>query len=127
MSRIAAPPVYKITIAQLLILLVASLLLCALDVVAAYSLVLGGLVAVLPQAYFAARVFRHRGAQSANAIAKSSYSGEVGKYILSAVGFALIFSLVKTINAGVVFGGFCTMLVIQIIGAWVFVRPQSPS
>lgn len=115
---------YKITIAQLLILLVASLLLGTLDVIAAYSLALGGLVAVLPQAYFAVRVFRHRGAKSANAIAKSSYRGEIGKYLLSATGFALIFSLVEAVHALAVFVGFCAMLVIQTIGAWLLLTAK---
>jgi len=109
--------VYKITIVQLLILLAASLLLSALDLVVAYSLVLGGLVAVMPQAYFAVRVFRHRGAKSANAIAKSSYRGEIGKYVLSTAGFALIFALIEPVNALAVFVGFFAMLAIQIIGA----------
>jgi ATP synthase protein I len=124
LSRIAAPQVYKITIVQLLILLAASLLLSALDLVVAYSLVLGGLVAVMPQAYFAVRVFRHRGAKSANAIAKSSYRGEIGKYVLSTAGFALIFALIEPVNALAVFVGFFAMLVIQIIGAWLLLTPR---
>ena len=116
LSKIPGPPVHKIAIAQLLILLAASVAFCALDEVAAYSLAFGGLVAVLPQAYFAARVFSWRGASLANA--KSIFRGEMGKYILSAAGFALIFALVEPIYAPAVFFGFCVMVVIQTIGAW---------
>jgi ATP synthase protein I len=117
-ARIGSPPVHRIMAAQLLILLIATLLLIIIDKVVAYSAGLGGLIAILPHTYFAISVFRHRGAKSASAIAKSSYRGEVGKYVLTCIGFALLFSFVKPVIGLAVFGGFCAMLVIQITGAW---------
>ena len=123
-AQIASPPVYKISVLQLLILILATAVLSYVDWVMAYSAGLGGLAAILPQAYFAVSVFRYRGARSASAIAKSSYRGEVGKYVLTAIGFALIFSLVRPVHGFAVFAGFCAMIVIQWIGAWLFLKSR---
>ena len=90
-AEILRPPVYRITLAQLVILVVLCLFLLASDKVRAYSVLSGGLIAILPQAYFAALAFRWRGARSARAIARSSYAGQVGKFLLSVAGFAAVF------------------------------------
>lgn len=121
-AEIKRPPVYRISTFQLLILLGVSLILLALRIEWAYSVLCGGLIAVLPQAYFAARTFRWRGAQSAQAIARSSYGGVVGKFIFSAAGFALVFALLRPINGLAVFAAYITMLLIQIIGSWLLLR-----
>lgn len=121
-AEIKRPPVYRISIIQLLILLVVSAVLLAYRIEWAYSVLCGGLIAVLPQAYFAARTFRWRGAQSAQSIAKSSYSGVVGKFVFSAAGFALVFALLRPISGLAVFTAYIAMLVIQIIGSWLLLR-----
>ena len=77
-AEIARPPVYRIPVIQLAVLVPSCILLLAIDRVWAWSVLSGGLIAVLPQAYFAIRVFRWRGAQSARAVANSSYVGLVG-------------------------------------------------
>jgi len=117
-AEIERPPVYRITVIQLAVLVSSCILLLAIDRVWAWSALSGGLIAVLPQAYFAARVFRWRGAQSARAAANSSYAGVVGKFIFSAAGFAAVFALVRPIDGLAVFAGFLIMLTIQIIGSW---------
>ncbi|GAB5453056.1 MAG: hypothetical protein Hals2KO_33840 [Halioglobus sp.] len=121
-ANIARPPVHRITLVQLAVLLPLCLLVALADEVRAYSLAAGGLVAVLPQAWFAARAFQRRGASAAQAIARNSYIGEVGKFLLSAVGFALVFAMVRPINGLAVFAGFLAMLVIQILGSWWLLR-----
>ena len=87
---IGRPPIAKVTLMQVAILALASSGMYFVDPVLSYSLLLGGLVAVVPQAYFAVKVFRYSGARSARQIARSSYVGEVGKFALSVVGFGLI-------------------------------------
>ena len=64
-AEIARPPVHRITLAQLGLLVLLSLLLLAWDRVVAYSVFSGGLIAVVPQAYFATLAFRWRGARAA--------------------------------------------------------------
>ena len=92
------------------------------DQMLAYSAVLGGLTAILPQAYFASRVFRHRGASAAKQMAQSSYAGEVGKFLLTVAGFAVIFAGVRPLEAWMVFAAYGLMLVIQVTGSWLLLR-----
>jgi len=117
-AEIARPPVHRITLAQLAILVPLCLVILALDDVRAYSVLSGGMIAILPQAYFAALAFRWRGARSARAIARSGYAGEVGKFFLSVAGFAAVFAVVRPIDGLAVFAGYLVMLTIQIFGSW---------
>jgi len=117
-AEIARPPVHRITLAQLAILVPLCLVILALDKVRAYSVLSGGMIAILPQAYFAALAFRWRGARSARAIARSGYAGEVGKFFLSFAGFAAVFAVVRPIDGLAVFAGYLAMLTIQIFGSW---------
>ena len=120
--EILRPPVYRITLAQFATLVLLCLVLLASDKVRAYSVFSGGMIAILPQAYFAALAFRWRGARSARAIARSSYVGQVGKFLLSVAGFAAVFVALRPINAPAVFAGYLLMLVIQITGSWLLLR-----
>lgn len=117
-AEIARPPVHRITLAQLATLLIVCLALLAYDRTVAGSVAAGGLVAIIPQAYFAMLAFRWRGARSARAIARSSYAGETGKFLLSVAGFAVVFATVRPISGLAVFAGYLVMLAIQIIGSW---------
>ncbi|QFU77675.1 F0F1 ATP synthase subunit I [Halioglobus maricola] len=117
-AEIARPPVHRITLTQLAVLLFGCLALLAYDEVVAWSVAAGGLVAIVPQAYFAHLAFRWRGAKSARAIAQSSYAGEIGKFLLSVAGFAVVFAAIRPINGLAVFAGYLAMLTIQIIGSW---------
>ncbi len=117
-AEIARPPVHRITLAQLALLVSLCLGLLAFDRVLAYSVLSGGLIAIVPQAYFAVLAFRWRGAQSASAIARSSYAGVMGKFLLSIAGFAFVFAVVRPLDSPAVFMGYLAMLVTQITGSW---------
>jgi ATP synthase protein I len=117
-AEIARPPVHRITLVQLALISSLSLCLLAFDRVLAYSLLSGGLIAIVPQAYFAVLAFRRRGARSAKAIARSSYAGELGKFLLSIAAFALVFAVLRPVDAPAVFVGYLAMLFIQITGSW---------
>lgn len=119
---IARPPVHRIALAQLVVLGPMCLLLLAFDRVCAYSALSGGMIAILPQAYFAFVAFRRRGAKSARAIARASYAGEVGKFLLSVTGFAVVFATLRPIDGLAVFAGYLAMLVVQIMGSWLLLR-----
>jgi ATP synthase protein I len=73
--------------------------------VAAMSLFIGGMVAVVPNAFLAARLF---GPASTNAAAlmRSAWIGEIGKLALTAVLFGAIFALLRPVSAPAVFAGF---------------------
>lgn len=123
-AEIKRPPIHRVSLTQVAVLALMCLLLAIDDLVRAYSLLSGGLIAILPQAYFAARVFRRTGAQSAQAIARASYSGEVGKFALTAAGFAVVFAAVSPIEGLTVFIGYLIMLAIQITGSWLLLTHQ---
>jgi ATP synthase protein I len=121
-AEISRPPAHRVTLAQLLVLLLMWLGLVSWDANVAHSALLGGLVAVIPQAWFAHRVFRRQGARAAEQIARASYAAEVGKFFMAVAGFALVFALVRPIIGGAVFAAYGVMLVIQVIGAWYLLR-----
>ncbi len=121
-AEIARPPVHRITLAQLALLVTICLITAVFDKVIAYSMLSGGLIAIVPQAWFATIAFRRRGARSARAIARSSYAGEVGKFLLSVAGFAAVFAAVRPIDGLAVFAGYLAMLAIQITGSWLLLR-----
>lgn len=100
-------PVFPVLVVQLLVLLLLALALWQWQgAVAGYSGLCGGLIALLPNMYFAHKAFRFTGARAAQAIVRSFYAGEAGKLILTAVLFALTFAGVKPLNALAVFGVF---------------------
>ncbi len=121
-ARISRPPAHRITVVQLAVLLAAWVGLASWDKVVAHSFALGGLVAVIPHAWFALGVFRWRGSGFAQRAAYAGFVAEIGKFALSVVGFALVFALVRPIAGGAVFAGFGAMLVLQVAGAWWLLR-----
>jgi ATP synthase protein I len=99
--------VFPILLAQLVVLLGTALALWQWQgVVAGYSGLCGGLIAWLPNVYFAHKAFRYSGARAAQAIVRSFYAGEAGKLIFTAVLFALTFAGVKPLAPLAVFGVF---------------------
>ena len=91
----------------------------------AYSVLLGGAIAVVPQAWFSYRVFHKRGARSARQIANASYAAEVGKFVLAIAGFGMVFAFIRPLVAWAVFAAYGVMLVIQLTGAWYLLRTAS--
>ena len=122
-AQIARPPVHRITLAQCALLLLFGMgVWLLLGKVSAISVLCGGLIAILPQAYFAVLAFRWRGAKVAQQIARSSYAGEIGKFFLSVAGFALVFALVRPIEGATVFIAYIAMVLVQITGSWLLLR-----
>ncbi|HLF12429.1 MAG TPA: ATP synthase subunit I [Gammaproteobacteria bacterium] len=73
--------------------------------VVAASALLGGFVAVVPNGFLAARLLAPR-ADSARALMRSAWLGEIGKILLTALLFGVIFGVVRPISPLAVFGGF---------------------
>ncbi|GAB3043430.1 hypothetical protein GCM10026915_01590 [Simiduia litorea] len=79
----------------------------------AMSCLLGGMVAIIPHAYFAGLAWRYTGARSASRMIKSIYRGESGKFILTLVGFGLIFVSPLPVQPVVLFASYAVLLVLQ--------------
>lgn len=73
--------------------------------VAGFSVLLGGMAAVVPNAFLAARLLGPRG-ESARALMRSAWLGEIGKLLLTAVMFGVIFAWVRPLTVPAVFAGF---------------------
>lgn len=100
------PPLIKIYALQTLVLLLVSAVVFPIDRVASYSLLLGGMISVVPNAYFARQVFKYTGALRAREVERGFYKGEAGKFVAVMCFFAIAFALVKPLNALVLLGGF---------------------
>ncbi len=88
--------------------------------------ILGGLAAVVPQAFFAWQVFRGCDVRPVRRIVARGYAGEIGKFLLAALAFALIFAKARPLAPGAVFAGYGAMLMVQLTGAWLLLRQPAP-
>jgi ATP synthase protein I len=74
--------------------------------VAGMSALLGGMVAVVPNAFLAARLLKPSRDQSARAMMGAAWLGELGKLLLTALLFGVIFGFVRPLAPLAVFAGF---------------------
>ena len=72
----------------------------------AYSVAVGGLVAVIPQSLFGFWLFRQRGARNARAIAKNLFVGEGLKLSMTAALFTLVWLNSDPLETTAVLAGF---------------------
>jgi len=119
-DRSGPPPVHSITLTQLLILFpLLTTVAWFFDRSSAMSFAAGAAVCVLPQSWFAMLVFGMWRRRSLKGAAHGAYAAHAGKFLLSAVGFALVFALMTPVNAPAVFAGFGVMWALQSAGsAW---------
>lgn len=114
-------PFYKLsTFRALVIQLVVVTLLAVvctvtLGVIAAYSVLVGGMIALAANAYFTYKAFALYGARSATAIVQSFWAGQVGKMVITAVLFALVFIAVKPINVALLFIGYILIQLTSVV------------
>lgn len=74
--------------------------------VAGMSAMLGGVTAVVPNGFLAARLLQPSRDESAKAMMRSAWLGEIGKLLLTALLFGVIFGFVRPIQPLAVFAGF---------------------
>jgi ATP synthase protein I len=112
-ATIKAPPVGRIAITQLIVLLVAVVAITPVDVTAAYSILIGGVIQIGPHAYFTRQAFRYLGARQAPEILRAIKKGETGKLLLTVVMFALVFSFIKPLHLPGLFLSYGVMIIVQ--------------
>jgi len=93
--------------------LVSALVFLGFGRVEAYSVLLGGLLCIIPNIFFSWRVFRDLGSLNPAKAARSLYAGEAGKFLLVVSGFALVFVMVKPLQPGLFFLAFIATLLIN--------------
>ncbi len=115
MASIKRPPVFRVTLIQCAVLMCLSLGLYIWKPSIAIAVGTGGLIAVIPHLYFTVFAFKFMGARAAPSIARSFYRGETGKFVLTLVGFACVFTGRPDIHPLGLFSGYLVMLVLQIV------------
>ena len=113
MASIRKPPVYRVPLVQLGVLLPLCLVAWFYSQTTAYSLLCGGLLCVIPNAYFASYAFRYTGARAAPLIARAFFWGETGKFLLTVVGFGAVFLLVKPLDVLALFSAYGVAILVQ--------------
>jgi ATP synthase protein I len=73
----------------------------------------GGLIFLLPQAWFAWRAFRHRGAGTAPQVVRGFFRAEAGKFLLTAAGFAVAFAGLGAGHAGYLLGTYVVLYAVN--------------
>lgn len=103
------------------LLLLTGLSYWGLGLVFAYSVMLGGCISIIPNAYFANKVFRVSGARAMESMVRNAYVGELIKLALTGAGFALSFVLVNPLHVPGLFTGF---VLVHIAGIAALVTSQ---
>ena len=103
----SSPVVKKVLLAQTgLTLALAALFWGFNGFISGYSALLGGLTAVIPNGFLAARLMLPRRDPGAGALLRAAYLGELGKLALTVLMFGAVFALVRPLAAGALFSGF---------------------
>lgn len=106
------------------VVMIVSAFCAVFDTVLAFSVLLGGVIAVFPNAYFARQVFRYSGARSSRAVAQSFYRGETGKFISTVLLFVGVFALVEALVVTAFFLAYAGMLLVNSgLSWWVLRKP----
>ncbi len=97
--------IIRVLIYQLLAtVILASIIWFYAGKVAGYSSVLGGLICLVPNIFLATRLMLSN--RNVRGILRAAYLGELGKVILTALLFGLVFFMVKPLNAMYLFLSF---------------------
>ncbi|WP_373096652.1 ATP synthase subunit I [Zhongshania sp.] len=113
--QIARPPLLKIYGLQIAVVLLASVAALPVDKVIAYSIFIGGMISVIPNAYFARQVFRYAGAAYAREVTQAFYRGESGKFITTLGLFATTFAFVKPLQVFVLFLAYLIVMLLNAV------------
>jgi len=117
-TGIRKPPTHRVVGLQCLItVIVAGIAWGIGGLVAAKSALLGGLIVVLPSAYFAWRAFAYNATRSAAKVVGGLIQAEMGKLLFTALLFAAVFKFGQPLQYGVVFAAFGCVLLGGLIGS----------
>lgn len=115
MAQVTRPPVHQIAWMQLIVLtlIVAPLLLFDREIAA--SVALGGLIQIIPNAWFTRQAYRYSGARQTRNVVNAMYRGESGKLLLTAALFAVVFYRLHWIDPVALFSSFGVMILVQLV------------
>ena len=106
-----------------IVLALAAFCAIVLSIDVALSILLGGLVAIIPNAYFASKLFKYEGARAARQIVSSFYKGEALKITLSALLFTAVFMFCHVVPLAF-FASYILVLMTHWFAPWIIVNKQ---
>ena len=110
-------PIFKVLVIQVLVTLTLAFFFMVFQSLnAGFSALLGGMITLIPNIYFALKAFRYFGAQSSVAIILSLWTGEAGKFVLTAALFILVFLAIKSIDVVALFVSYFLVLMVSSFG-----------
>ncbi|MFI4963327.1 MAG: ATP synthase subunit I [Legionellales bacterium] len=119
------PDIRRLWLVQLgVTLLLAGFFAWAYNSNAAKSALLGGMVCIIPNAYFALKLFKHQGARAAKQIVNSFYKAEALKIILSIFLFTAVFVLCR-ITPLAFFVSYIVVQTTHWLAPWIIVTKQN--
>ena len=107
-ASIPRPPIYRITVAQLVVMIPPVAALWLAWPALAKAVLAGAMIEILARAYFGFYAFRFIGAQQMRQVMRSFRRGELGKFMLVAVLFGGLFAADKSLHPLAVFAGYFT-------------------
>lgn len=116
-------PLGKWLIIEMAVLLILSLLWLLESRLAGYSALIGGLIFVIPNAYFAHRAYRYQGARQMHLAVSNIFRAESSKLALTAVFFAAVFTLMEPVHVPALLFTFAVMVVLGTALRWL-IRPR---
>lgn len=114
MSTIPKPRILFALMIQLSVLLVLSAFAFWNDSLLGFSVLVGGLNQIVPQAWFSYYAFKYGRANKTHLILRSMYRGETGKILLTASGFVTVFVLFDDLNILGFMATFVAMIPLQL-------------
>lgn len=122
-KRIARLPFLKWLAIEFGLIVLISLVWVTESRLAGYSAFVGGLIFVIPNAYFAHRMYRFEGARNVHLVVGNMFRAETVKLALTAVFFAAVFILMEPVHVPALLFTFAVMVVTGSFTRWL-IRPQ---
>ena len=122
---LAKPDILRWQCIELAALVLIAAVIDVKDFELARAIATGGLIALIPQMYFAFHAFRFRGARAMRLVTHSFYRGEAGKFLLTCGLFALAFVAMKPREPIVVLLSFMAWHAINLATGAVLLRRRS--
>lgn len=123
-SRITYLPLTRWLVIEFSAIVILSFLWILESRLAGYSAFLGGLIFVIPNAYFAHRMYRYEGARQSHLVVGNMFRAEAVKLALTAVFFAAVFILIEPVHVPALLFTFAVMAGLSPLVRW-FISPKS--
>jgi ATP synthase protein I len=116
-------PLKEWLIIEMVVLVVLSSLWLLESRAAGYSAFIGGLIFVIPNAYFAHRTYRFEGARQMQLAVSNMFRAASIKIALTAIFFAAVFTLMESVHGPALLFTFAVMVAIGTALRWL-IRPR---